>query len=294
MGRYWYQKSWAKCEEVLGSSRRLTQIVLVVGTLLPLVLLCWLWEGSRTPAAASLSAGTGLPTGKSSSLPTSPAELGARVRRLLPYSVIPGGVLDADELKAALANDSLAAAHYSGFDAAKAHVVRLDRDRLVYVSYRLNNHIYWTTKRLTLLKGETVLTDGEHEARTRCGNRISDTPRQPVSLKEPEHAALENPQLPMLAAPVADDWSFPLADLFPPPPLGPLAAEAVPPGDGGWIFVPPVLPVGGSRTPGTPAVPAVPLSPVLPPPAATPEPASLLLVSSGLLGLWLRRGRSRK
>jgi PEP-CTERM motif len=282
MGWDWFQKSWAKCEELLGSCWRLTQVALLIGVVLPLFLFAWKWH--RSPKSASHVAV------QSAVLPfrrTSPdfhlTDAGLRVRPLLPYSVIPGGAVSAEELKSALMNDPVVAGHYAGFDLATARLVRLDRDRAVYVSYRLGNHIYWTSKRLTLLKGETVLTDGEHEARTRCGNRISDTPQLPAALKEPEQALLDNPQLPTLPEDVPE-WSYPLADLFLPSlPVG--AVE--PPGNG--IFVPPFIPIGGgSGTPGSTTVPTSPTSPI-PPPTATPEPASLLLLSSGFLGLWLRR-----
>jgi PEP-CTERM motif len=282
MGWNWFQKSWAKCEELLGSCWRLTQVAVLIGVVFPLLLFAWKWH--RPPQSASHAAV------QRKVLPfrhTSPdihlTGTGLGGRHLLPYSVIPGGALSAEELKSALMNDPVAAGHYAGFDAATAHVVRLDRDRAVYVSYRLGNHVYWTSKRLTLLRGETVLTDGEHEARTRCGNRISDTPQLPVALKEPEQAVLENPHMPILPEGIPE-WSFPLGDLvFPSLPL-----EAVEP-PGGGFFVPPFLPIGGGGgTPGSTTVPTTPTSPISPP-AATPEPASLLLLSSGFLGLWLRR-----
>lgn len=215
----------------------------------------------------------------------------ATVGRLLPYSVIPGGVGNAEELKNAIANDPVTARHYTDFDAAKAQVVRLDRNRSVYVSYRLGNRVYWTSHRLTMLKGETIITDGEHEARTRCGNRISNTPQQPVSMKEPEQVALENPPLPALPKDIPE-WAFPIADLV--PTLGsvdgPHEAVFVPP------FIPPIVPLGGgssSNKPTTPTTPVTPTGPLPPPVTATPEPASLLLLSSGILAVWMRRKHRR-
>jgi hypothetical protein len=293
MGRYRYQKSRAKHNRAkhkrfLGSSWRLTQFAFVMGVSLPLFLFAWKWGRSPKPPCPS-SARSAILTPKHASPNIRLADASRPVRRLLPYSVIPGGAVSVEELKSALTNDPVVAGHYADFDAARARVVQVDHDRAVYVSYRLGNHVYWTTKRLRLLKGETVLSDGEHQARTRCGNRISDTPRQPVSLKEPQQAVLDNPQLPTLPEAIPE-WSFPLGDLIlPSPPVG----ELEPPTGG--IFVPPVIPLwggggGGGGTLGGTTVPTTPDSPT-PPPTPTPEPASILLLSSGLLGLWLRRKR---
>jgi PEP-CTERM motif len=277
MGWYWYRKSLDRCEELLGSSWRLVQLVFLIGSLLPLSVAAW--KSHRAPRAEP-----GLQP-REIMLPAPyanpPVHLSDAVmgRRLFPYSVIPGGAVDAKELKAALLNDPIVAEHYKGFDLAKAHVIRLDQDRAVYVSYRLGGHIYWTTRRLTLLKGEMLLTDGEHEVRTRCGNRISQTPKAPVSLKEPEQATLENPPPPLPND--IGDLPFPLADLLP------VSSMGAPPSGG--IFIPPFIPIlGGSGTaPGTTA-PGTPTAPIAPP-VATPEPATLVLLSAGFFGLWVRR-----
>ena len=71
-----------------------------------------------------------------------------RLRPLYSYSVIPGGVHSAQELKYAIAHDAVVAEHYADFDIAKARIVRLQRTRTAYVSYRLGDRIYWTKKRL--------------------------------------------------------------------------------------------------------------------------------------------------
>ena len=56
--------------------------------------------------------------------------------------------------------------------------VRLTLARTVYLSYRIGNHIYWTRRRITLHKGEKLITDGTITARTRCANRVEETPQQ--------------------------------------------------------------------------------------------------------------------
>ncbi len=99
-------------------------------------------------------------------------------RPVYPYSVVPGGVQNAKELKWVAEHDPVVAAHYAGFDYERAQVVRLALARTVYVSYRIGNNIYWTRHRLTLHKGEKLITDGKMTARTRCANRVEEAPQQ--------------------------------------------------------------------------------------------------------------------
>jgi MYXO-CTERM domain-containing protein len=114
-------------------------------------------------------------------------------RQVYPYSVVPGGVENAKELKYAAEHDPVVAAHYAGFDYARAQVVRLTLARTVYVSYRIGKRIYWTRRRITLQKGEKLLTDGKITARTRCANRVEETPQQEASLAEPTPEKFEQP-----------------------------------------------------------------------------------------------------
>ncbi len=67
-------------------------------------------------------------------------------RKVYPYSVVPGGVRDAHELKWAAEHDPVVAEHYAGFDYDHARVVRLVLARTAYVSYRICKNIYWTRR----------------------------------------------------------------------------------------------------------------------------------------------------
>jgi hypothetical protein len=214
-------------------------------------------------------------------------------RAIYPYSVIPGGVESASELRNSVAHDPVVATHYGDFDIARARVVRLNQDRLLYVSYRLGNRVFWSKNRLTLLKGETVITDGENMARTRCGNRLAEAPVGPVLAAEPAFEAAPPEVAQVLAgAPALLGAPFVPGDvaLAPPPP-----DFGIPPGSGspgGGIFTPPGAPIGGgggppshrvTPPPGTPP----PIPP--PPPVPTPEPEMLLMLATGISGLWFGR-----
>ena len=199
---------------------------------------------------------------------------------LYPYSVIPGGVESVEELRSALAHDPAAAAHYAGFDLARARLLRMDQSRAAYVSYRLSGHIYWTSHKLTIRKGETVITDGDHTARTRCGNLVADVPLGPLSPREPTPEIFDSAlplDVPMgpgpeVELPPTSEW------LLEPPTIG-----ISPPDPGGGVYIPPTpLPIDGPLLPNTPAAP-------------TPEPNILVLVAAGLAMLLVfRRGLDRK
>ncbi|NIA54570.1 PEP-CTERM sorting domain-containing protein [Massilia sp. TW-1] len=115
-----------------------------------------------------------------------------KTRRVYAYSIVPGGVLDRRELAHAIVVDKVVAAHYAAFEASKATVKTVAAPRGVYVSYRKGDKVYWTAKKLQLAQGETVLSDGQNEIRTRCGNRISDVPRLPVEVKGPSEEELDS------------------------------------------------------------------------------------------------------
>jgi hypothetical protein len=118
-----------------------------------------------------------------------------RERPLYPYSVIPRGVRNRGELAAKIAEDPLVADHYADFNISETKIFQTKEDSYMYVSYRLNNKIYWTAKKIKIPQGEPLITDGRCEIRARCGNRISASPLMPISGEEPILESLDMPEI---------------------------------------------------------------------------------------------------
>ena len=54
------------------------------------------------------------------------------------------------------------------------------------MSYRIGDEIFWTKQKVRLQQGETILTDGVHHIRARCGNCIAFAPMEPTADDEPD------------------------------------------------------------------------------------------------------------
>ena len=197
-------------------------------------------------------------------------------RPLFPFSVVPGGVASPQELINAIGKDPIVARHYAGFDARAAHVVMLREDLRAYVSYRIGGEIFWTKTPITLRKSETVITDGNVEARTRCGNRVSTIPQLPISAHEPEAKAFEESQTPEIGSLLMDLY------VLRPLPI-PVLVENYFGGESAFLGeIPPLI-----WEPIPPIIPPPPPPPVPPPPINTPESGAALFLIFGLSAGWL-------
>jgi hypothetical protein len=204
-------------------------------------------------------------------------------RPVYPYSIIPGGIASVAALRSALAHDPVAAAHYAAFDLATARVVQVQEARSVYVSYRKGDDVFWTSKKLRLVVGETLITDGQHISRTRCGNQISDEPRMPVSLAgDPEPQTLDTPVAFEIIEPFVASIGGEIGGGGTPANELPFFALT---GTGGGVGGGPGI-LGVSIIPGTGGVSPGPGNP---PPISTPEPGTLILLSAGFAGACLFR-----
>jgi hypothetical protein len=233
---------------------------------------------------------------------SSPLSLPRRV--VYPYSVIPGGIQTAEELRELSQHDRIVGSHYAGFDFRNARIVELDQPKLVYLSYRMNGRVFWTAKRISLRKGEKLITDGKMTARTRCANRVSEKPQPEISPAEPPAAKFEQPfvgtagQIPFPGDLVATGQGREFSPLSPPglrTSIAPFPGGGLPP-----IFPPPIpskscLPTGNAGIKEEAAAGSGknnPCRPHKPPPPAVPEPTTMLLVSSGLAGIYWRRRKA--
>ena len=68
-----------------------------------------------------------------------PAKSLARIPSVYPYSVVPGGVKDPDDLRYAALRDYVVRRHYAHFDYSHARLVRATEAREVYLSYRIRD-----------------------------------------------------------------------------------------------------------------------------------------------------------
>lgn len=217
-----------------------------------------------------------------------------------PHSVVPGGIHNLKALQEVVRRDPVASQHYSALRLKKMRFVTAPKARYAFVSYRLNNQVFWTSRRVHIPKGEVLMSDGSEWLRSRCGNRLSDTPRKPTSPSEPPVAILDTPEKPFVPllpsqfdpAPFTESGvpGTPIANSPPSTPILP-GGTYIPP----VIVLPPYLPGSDTDPPADPADPTDPPAdtpPTAPPehPTAVPEPGSLILLASGLAAgfSWLR------
>ncbi len=185
-------------------------------------------------------------------------------RQVYPYSVVDGGVHSVQELRSAIWRDPVVAKQYSNFELDRAKIIEAKADRDFHVSYRMGREIFWTKKRLKVAKGERLITDGTHFARTRCANVLSEVPRGKTSLDEPAPKVLDTP-----FNPPSDPAPLIPSVVIGGGPLDPAGGGRDKDGDGD----------GGGNSPV---------------PAPVPEPTTMLLLDSGLLGLWGLRKKVKK
>ena len=210
-----------------------------------------------------------------------------------PYSVVPGGVRSPEELHQASLRDHVVGRHFSGFDFRRARVVELQQPKLVYLSYRMGNKVFWTKKQVHLRRGEKLISDGVISARTRCANQVSATPQNAISAEEPPAEAFEDPyeaggtarQIPFPGNFESALFNRGLAAFDP---QGPPASPLFGPGSSAGLpgVYPPPVPSAGCDATKEQCSPPPPPPP--PPPTPVPEPGTIVLISSGLAAIYLR------
>jgi hypothetical protein len=270
---------------LVGKKRWLVWLALGMAMLAMVAAVAWALDlGSDPKKARGQTSDKAAP----SELAQSPNEA---TRWVYPFSIVPGGVASREDIARIVAADTVVSEHYASFNVKNASAVLVGKPRWAHVSYRKDDKVYWTSKKVLLSPGETVLTDGAHEIRGRCGNRISDAAMLPVLENEPD---LDVPKLvrgydeswgglpnasPSIGAPLPAPLGRgerQLANLGPGV-FGPARFFApdfgLPPGD----FTPPATEIpqpGFPLVPNEAPEPGSPLSPNEMPPTGSPVPPS--------------------
>jgi hypothetical protein len=198
-------------------------------------------------------------------------------RPIYPYSVIRGGAYSEAELIDVLDHDPVVARHYSGFHRTLVWTVASAFVKPMYLSYRIGDSIYWTSRPVQIPRGETLLTDGHSYARARCGNMLSDRPGIPVNDTEPAPELFDAPRRPSNTIADLETWTedrlmAPPSALFGETPtvspqvisaVSGLPAEVGPPLS--WWSTPPggVLPIPISPSPIAGLIPPLPITPII-------------------------------
>jgi len=249
------------------------------------------WQFSRQQSVASLSPSSASSTVAGAVRPaiSSAGEslyiTSRPVRPAYPYSVIPGGVGSAEELRQISDHDPVVAQQFQGFDYASAHLVTVSEKQLMYVAFRKGDKVYWTRKKVALHPGETLISDGKIVARTRCGNRVAVAPLGPPSIMDPLVSDFDQPLFSneMVTNAVEPQPEAIAAAL---PSVEPDAANSLRPTKKrkglAPLFLLPFAGIPGGASSHTPL-------------AVAPEPGTWLLLSSGLAGVyWMARKSRRK
>lgn len=279
--------------------RRIRQALVTTGMLLLLAAVCW-QSVARRFSLPTLHASNFLPESfwTRGDIRTNLALMShARVvhvarpgQATYPYSVIPGGVRDVADLQEQAARDYVVRRHFAGFNYRRARLVRSGKIREAYLSYRVRDRVFWTRRKVRLLSAELLLTDGVITARARCGNQLSETPKSEVSEEEPAADVLDQPVAEIAAIGPVLPFHFP--GVHPNLP----GADAIPP-TGPQLFTArfsfPYANFGDSIPhlckPGEEDKDKRCRHHHKPP--SVPEPATLLLMTSGLVAIGWRRYR---
>jgi hypothetical protein len=199
-------------------------------------------------------------------------------RLVFPWSVVSGGVDSPLAMRAAMREDPVVESHYAGLNSASFRAEILHTKRQGYVSYRIRDEIYWTRRMVTLQAGEVILNNGRFQIRGRCGNLISETPREPTApaAMEPEEPAMDRPvpEAQLMYSPPLPAYPIPETESLPNPKQSgtgqemttvlprPDSQEVLPPiwtaGGGSTGLVGVIGTPGGGGTAETPAVTPVP------------------------------------
>jgi hypothetical protein len=196
------------------------------------------------------------------------------VRKVLRFSVIPGGVSSVRDLREKSWVDPDLKLLLQGFDWDNARVTTLSEPKCFFSTFRKpGDSIHWTkTASLCLPAGERVITDGKIMVRMACGNIISILPGLPVDpdvngsdldLVDPRLTPLTPATPPTMVPPVRIN-DIESSSIFPSTPATRGRSSAAP-----AFFLPTICCLEG-YTP--------------PPPVSVPEPSALEMLLAACVG----------
>jgi hypothetical protein len=135
-------------------------------------------------------------------------------RRAYRHAVVKNGVYSSREAQSAVRSDAVVRAHYSDIQAPKLRPIS-SPGKPMFVSYRRGDRVYWTSHRVRVPEGESLLTDGTNIIRARCGNRLAEIPQEPVEARDQQPSEGELAQIEEIAT------TLPMAPMSIPSPLDP-------------------------------------------------------------------------
>ncbi len=245
------------------------------------------WQFARRPSISSPISPSPTPAllpAQTAEAPAAGAKAGTVAsnsgRPVYLHSVIPGGVQSAEELREAAERDPVVAQHFKDFDYQHARLLRVSENEKMYVAYRIGDKIYWTRKKIAMQTGETLISDGKIVARTRCGNRVAAARLGPAAVWEAPESDLNRP---LIANDMVTNEVAPQADPY--PAVLPDAAKAVKAASHKKRLLPlfflPLAAVPGGGGHHEPL-------------AVAPEPGTMLLLGSGLAGVYWKSRKARR
>jgi hypothetical protein len=207
-----------------------------------------------------------------------------------PHALVTCGVRSSDDFETARQTGPGLASHYADVGFVRPAVLK--SDEWDYASFRQGDRIVWTPQPILVRSGELVLRDRYgNTIRARCGNRLSEMPREPKAFVMPPELTHEIPSVqltdawPPVLQPLPSGFFIPLPLLLPPnvtdtsgkgEPLPPvvLTGQPLPPL---ILNTPVMIRTGGTLSPG---------------PVSTPEPSPAILMIAGAASfLYLKRSR---
>ena len=179
-----------------------------------------------------------------------------------------------EDMRRIVQSDPVLVNYFADVDWNKATAEKLQEPASVYVAYRKNDVIRYTTRRIHLPRGEPYITDGKRNIKSSCCNDFVDEPPGPKAQNSPGLTSIPAAPPPSLVESI--DPGRPNGSTGPIASMQPLPEGHSPPP----LYYP--SSGGGSRSADAQKLHSTPPSEK---PVPVPEPGTLMLFGSGLFGI---------